>query len=130
MSERFTRLRAAARIGRRLLGVPYTEPVNEQENILVSWALKSLSNTTDSTQCNSGNASDDDGLLHSPNTDVNRQKQQGISTTPQAGADEPYHVFGNHMKWVVVAQIGVAGTFSGLSSNIYFPCLKTITKVN
>jgi hypothetical protein len=44
-------------------------------------------------------------------------------------AEEPYHVFGIRMKWFVVAQIGLAGTFSGLTSSIYFPCLKTITKV-
>ncbi|KAG6359713.1 hypothetical protein INS49_010765 [Diaporthe citri] len=113
-----------------LLKAPFTKLVKERENSVVSWALKTLSNTTDSTQCNSGNASDDDRLSHGTNTDLTRQEQPDISTTtPQAGADEPYHVFGNRMKWVLVAQIGVAGTFSGLSSNIYFPCLKTITEL-
>lgn len=97
----------------------------------MSWTLKSWSNTTDSTRCNSGTASDEDPHAHSTIMDVSLQEQTTLSTTiPEAVADEPYHVFGNRMKWVVVAQIGVAGTFSGLSSNIYFPCLKTITKVN
>lgn len=96
----------------------------------MSWEPKSLSDTTDSTRCNSGNASGDDRPSDSTNTDESRQEQPAVSTTtPQALADEPYHVFGNRMKWAVVAQIGVAGTFSGLSSNIYFPCLKTITEV-
>ncbi|KAK7698727.1 hypothetical protein SLS64_012207 [Diaporthe eres] len=96
----------------------------------MSWTLKTWSNTTDSIRSNSGTASDEDPHDHSTNADVSLQEQPTLSTTtPQEVADEPYHVFGNRMKWVVVAQIGVAGTFSGLSSNIYFPCLKTITKL-
>jgi hypothetical protein len=45
-------------------------------------------------------------------------------------ASEPlYHVFSNKRKWAVVIMIGVAGLFSGLSSNIYFPALDVIAKV-
>lgn len=104
------------------------DPIVEKDTIITSLAQKTLSSTTDSSQCKSGGASDDDRPSHSTSTDVGCQGQPDLST--RKPADEPYHVFGNRMKWVVVAQIGVAGTFSGLSSNIYFPCLKTITKVN
>lgn len=125
------RLQANARRIGPLLKAPFRATRNAREIIVMSWTLKTWSNTTDSTRCNSGTASDGDPHAHSTNTDVSLEEQSTVSTTtPQEVADEPYHVFGNRMKWVVVAQIGVAGTFSGLSSNIYFPCLKTITKVN
>ncbi|KAH8897306.1 MFS general substrate transporter [Thozetella sp. PMI_491] len=42
--------------------------------------------------------------------------------------DEPYHTFSPKQKWFVVILIGVAGLFSGLSSNIYFPSLDAISK--
>jgi hypothetical protein len=45
-------------------------------------------------------------------------------------ASEPlYHVFSNQRKLAVVIMIGVAGLFSGLSSNIYLPALDAISKV-
>lgn len=43
---------------------------------------------------------------------------------------EPYHVFSHGKKWSIVILIGVAGLFSGLSSNIYFPALDAIAKVS
>jgi hypothetical protein len=45
------------------------------------------------------------------------------------GIDAPFHVFSNRMKWFVIIIIGVAGLFSGLSSNIYLPSLSAIAKV-
>ncbi|ORY12455.1 major facilitator superfamily domain-containing protein [Clohesyomyces aquaticus] len=42
--------------------------------------------------------------------------------------EKPYHVFDKRKKWGVVVMIGVAGLFSGLSSNIYFPSLDAIAK--
>lgn len=43
---------------------------------------------------------------------------------------EPYHVFSHRKKWSIVILIGVAGLFSGLSSNIYFPAIDAIAKVS
>lgn len=126
-----TRLQAAAIMGCRLWRPTSANPTNKGENASTYWALKSLSNKTESSQCTSGYTSDKDRPSRSANTDLGGQEQPALAaTTPQAGADEPYHVFGIRMKWVIVAQIGVAGMFSGLSSNIYFPCLKTITQVS
>lgn len=48
---------------------------------------------------------------------------------PYTPPNEPYHVFGKRKKWFVVITIGVAGLFSGLSSNIYFPSLDAIAQV-
>jgi hypothetical protein len=48
---------------------------------------------------------------------------------PTTKREEPYHVFSRGQKWLLVAIIGVAGLFSGLSSNIYFPSLDAIAKV-
>lgn len=44
-------------------------------------------------------------------------------------SEKPYHMFSLEQKWLVVVLIGVAGLFSGLSSNIYFPALDAIAKV-
>jgi hypothetical protein len=53
------------------------------------------------------------------------KEEKGVSI-----ASEPlYHVFSNKRKWAVVITIGIAGLFSGLSSNIYFPALGAISKV-
>ncbi|KAK8127363.1 Major facilitator superfamily transporter [Apiospora sp. TS-2023a] len=40
--------------------------------------------------------------------------------------EKPFHVFPVGYKRMLIAIIGVAGLFSGLSSNIYFPATKTI----
>ncbi|KDN67712.1 putative major facilitator superfamily transporter [Colletotrichum sublineola] len=39
-----------------------------------------------------------------------------------------YHVFSRKKKWFIILIIGTAGLFSGLSSNIYFPALDTISQ--
>ncbi|EFX05151.1 major facilitator superfamily transporter multidrug resistance [Grosmannia clavigera kw1407] len=43
-------------------------------------------------------------------------------------AEQPYHLFSLKQKWSVVIIIGLAGLFSGLSSNIYFPSLNQISQ--
>jgi hypothetical protein len=53
------------------------------------------------------------------------KEEKGVSI-----ASEPlYHAFSTKRKWTVVIMIGVAGLFSGLSSNIYLPALGAISKV-
>ncbi|KAK7182545.1 major facilitator superfamily transporter [Paraphaeosphaeria sporulosa] len=42
--------------------------------------------------------------------------------------EEVYNIFEKREKWCVVAMIGVAGLFSGLSSNIFFPAIDAISK--
>ncbi|KAM5363422.1 hypothetical protein ACJZ2D_011989 [Fusarium nematophilum] len=46
----------------------------------------------------------------------------------QETPEPPHHIFGKKQKWRVIGIIGVAGLFSGLSSNIYFPALDAIAK--
>lgn len=53
-----------------------------------------------------------------------------VNTKPGRDTKEPYHVFSHGKKWSIVVLIGVAGLFSGLSSNIYFPALDAIAKVS
>ncbi|KAH8680694.1 major facilitator superfamily transporter [Xylariales sp. PMI_506] len=63
-----------------------------------------------------------------PSTD---QDANPVSQEPQAQSPpppSPYHAFNSSQKWTVVAIIGIAGLFSGLSSNIYFPSLDAISK--
>lgn len=52
-----------------------------------------------------------------------------VAPQPSSDAEEPYHVFNKSQKWVLIVIIGVAGLFSGLSSNIYFPALDQIARV-
>ncbi|KAH6633844.1 major facilitator superfamily domain-containing protein [Chaetomium sp. MPI-SDFR-AT-0129] len=47
---------------------------------------------------------------------------------PDAGPDPPYHVFTTRKKWQIVYIVSLAGLFSPLSSNIYFPALGDIAK--
>ncbi|KAF3759894.1 MFS general substrate transporter [Cryphonectria parasitica EP155] len=46
----------------------------------------------------------------------------------QVPEEPPFHIFNKRQKWNLVAIIGAAGLFSGLSSNIYFPALDAITE--
>ncbi|KAH8742478.1 major facilitator superfamily domain-containing protein [Diaporthe sp. PMI_573] len=51
--------------------------------------------------------------------------------TPSADKPEqPYHFFSKGRKKLLIGIIGVAGLFSGLSSNIYFPSLDSIAKAS
>ncbi|KAH6641867.1 major facilitator superfamily transporter [Chaetomium tenue] len=49
-------------------------------------------------------------------------------TTPGPKPEEAYHVFSKGRKRLLIGIIGVAGLFSGLSSNIYFPSLDAIAR--
>jgi hypothetical protein len=48
----------------------------------------------------------------------------------EASTEEPYHVFSRSKKWRLIIIIGIAGMFSGLSSNIFFPSLDAIAKAS
>jgi hypothetical protein len=63
-------------------------------------------------------------------SDLKREPYISIQCRWSEGPKEPYHVFSHRMKWAVVVLIGVAGLFSGLSSNIYFPALDAIAEVS
>ncbi|PSN63016.1 major facilitator superfamily transporter [Corynespora cassiicola Philippines] len=63
----------------------------------------------------------------SRNSNVDAESIGGDTKSKYLSTSErPYHVFSQKQKWGVVAMIGVAGLFSGLSSNIYFPALDAI----
>ncbi|KAK4238511.1 putative major facilitator superfamily transporter [Achaetomium macrosporum] len=49
-------------------------------------------------------------------------------TPPAPKTEEAYHVFSKSRKRLLIGIIGVAGLFSGLSSNIYFPSLDAIAR--
>jgi hypothetical protein len=48
----------------------------------------------------------------------------------QTATEAPYHVFTVRMKWQVVLIVSLAGLFSSLSSNIYFPAIPAIAAVS
>lgn len=51
-------------------------------------------------------------------------------TPPAAEPEQPYHIFSEGRKKLLIGIIGVAGLFSGLSSNIFFPSLDAIAKAS
>jgi hypothetical protein len=50
-------------------------------------------------------------------------------TTEHNYSETPYHVFSTGKKWQLVGIVSLAGLFSPLSSNIYFPALGAIAAV-
>ncbi|KAK8119586.1 MFS general substrate transporter [Apiospora kogelbergensis] len=85
----------------------------------------------------SSNDSSDGGNATDTSSDINiKEETTGINSHspepqrpfPLATPTRPYHIFPKVHKRVLVAIIGVAGLFSGLSSNIYFPALEAIAK--
>jgi hypothetical protein len=58
------------------------------------------------------------------------ESQKFSETRDAIALEKPYHVYSSKQKWAVVVLIGVAGLFSGLSSNIYFPSLDAIANVS
>lgn len=62
--------------------------------------------------------------------DLKREPYIIVDSKLSEDPKDPYHVFSHRMKWAIVILIGVAGLFSGLSSNIYFPALDAIAKVS
>ncbi|KAH7231131.1 major facilitator superfamily domain-containing protein [Fusarium tricinctum] len=43
------------------------------------------------------------------------------------GAEPPPHIFSKHKKWMLVYLVSLGGSFSALSSNIYFPAIDAIS---
>lgn len=81
-------------------------------------------------QKNEGPFDDTTYAVHDPEpNDEEAPSSLSKQTPPSTPPEEPYHVFGKKQKWFVVITIGMAGLFSGLSSNIYFPSLDAIAKV-
>ncbi|KAK2606852.1 hypothetical protein N8I77_005576 [Diaporthe amygdali] len=107
---------------------PLSEKADREPDIdVASFSLQTLPPTTSSSQSNSDSLPEED--RGSRISELGHQEQLAQSPEiSQADAVEPYHVFGTRKKWAVVGLIGLAGTFSGLSSNIYFPCLNSIEK--
>lgn len=49
------------------------------------------------------------------------------NTSSKTSAEPPYHIFSHRQKWQLVLLVSIAGAFSPLSSNIYFPAIDTIS---
>lgn len=47
---------------------------------------------------------------------------------PLPEVEQPYHVLSTKKKWNLVIFVSLAGAFSPLSSNIYFPAIDTISR--
>ena len=50
-----------------------------------------------------------------------------ISSSLPVERDPPYHIFNKKQKWLLVYIVSIAGMFSPLSSNIYFPAINAIS---
>ncbi|KAL3487802.1 major facilitator superfamily domain-containing protein [Aspergillus germanicus] len=48
------------------------------------------------------------------------------TSTPPPEPEPPFSIFDKRQKWLIIAIVSTAATFSGFASNIYFPALPTI----
>ncbi|KAK1752786.1 major facilitator superfamily domain-containing protein [Echria macrotheca] len=72
------------------------------------------------------NPVDEKGISGESDTDTERAE---VATPDEkTPAEQPYHVFSRRKKWELVLIVSLAGLFSPLSSNIYFPALGAIAK--
>jgi hypothetical protein len=69
---------------------------------------------------------DDSNSLESQN----KETENPFSDPSEIEAEPPYHIFSRKKKWSVIVLVGVAGLFSSLSSNTYFPALDAIAKAS
>lgn len=72
---------------------------------------------------------DKDGGNRDPFDDSNEVTQED-KLVQRPESQQPYHVFPESKKRLLVAIIGLAGLFSGLSSNIYFPAQDLIARAS
>lgn len=78
---------------------------------------------------NQGQNPFDDSNTIIPPPVIGQVEKSSTVPPPPPPPEQPYHVFSKGRKMVLIGTIGVAGLFSGLSSNIYFPALDSIAKV-
>ncbi|RGP63171.1 hypothetical protein FSPOR_8753 [Fusarium sporotrichioides] len=53
--------------------------------------------------------------------------EQRIHSQTLDEAEPPHHIFPKHKKWMLVYLVSLGGSFSALSSNIYFPAIDAIS---
>ncbi|KAK3328787.1 major facilitator superfamily domain-containing protein [Apodospora peruviana] len=86
---------------------------------------------TDNTK-SSGLTSTDTDEEYTPEpiyTERDESKKGFSQVSEEAVVEAPYHVFTRRQKWLLVYIVSLAGLFSPLSSNIYFPALGAIALV-
>ncbi|KAK2002762.1 major facilitator superfamily transporter [Colletotrichum falcatum] len=65
------------------------------------------------------------GRNRNPFDDINRVENQCPKSNEN---EEPFSIYSKKQKWIIIVIIGLAGLFSGLSSNIYNPSLGAISR--
>lgn len=51
-----------------------------------------------------------------------------LLTTVRTCPDEPYSIYTKREKWFILCMVAVAGFYSPLPANIYFPAIPTLSK--
>lgn len=132
VSRRFTTLEGWREVGTgfyvagssrvRVLSIQHQFDADNYDDDRTSWTRPSKA---DSVSFQSWNSPDQPVSIEGIEYREPGEVEKGVSVVP-----EPlYHVFSKKEKWTLVIMIGVAGLFSGLSSNIYFPALDAIAQV-
>ena len=75
-----------------------------------------------------GGVRSDKGSAKTSVKEIEDMNNHNIKRPPEE--ERPYHVFTKKEKWLVTIIIALAGLFSPLSSNIYFPALGAIANVS
>ncbi|KAL2838324.1 major facilitator superfamily domain-containing protein, partial [Aspergillus pseudodeflectus] len=58
--------------------------------------------------------------------EVHNQTQPDATSPSLPEQEPPFSIFDKRQKWLIIALVSTAATFSGFASNIYFPALPTI----
>ena len=98
-------------------------PLPDRSSSSPSTRSSRLSSGTDSQRLRSANV----GSIREGGIGESEEQQHDPEKAEQQEA--PYHILSHKQKWVLIWIIGIAGLFSGLSSNIYFPSLDLIARV-
>lgn len=106
----------------------------EQPNFGESKAPLSLTPAGSSSACTPINGSSIPTGPHSENgSEVELRMfteadiEQRIQSQTLDRAESPHHIFSKHKKWLLVYLVSLGGSFSALSSNIYFPAIDAIS---
>lgn len=126
VSRRFTTLEGWHKVGEGVFAFGQRTLVY---NFADQFDLERASNDDTFMVASNENAWDSGGNQPSQSNPTSEENQTYDGVELSTKAKKPYHVYTSAQKWTVVALISAAGLFSGLSSNIYFPSLDAIAKV-
>ncbi|KAF7558136.1 hypothetical protein G7Z17_g143 [Cylindrodendrum hubeiense] len=104
---------------------PLTEIPNQSYLLSTSSLDTPIEGSTTHSGYNSGDETATESQSNALPSGADIESQ--IQSQPAKTDEPPYHIFSKRQKWNFVYLVSLAGSFSPLSSNIYFPAINTIS---